>query len=89
MFIGCLLRMSDSVSATLELDASQLVCPMPLLKTRQAMRQLSPGDVLHVQATDRGALRDIPAWVGQAGHSLVHHKEENGVLHFWIRCEEH
>lgn len=81
--------MSDSVSATLELDACQLVCPMPLLKTRQAMRQVPAGGVLHVTATDRGALRDIPAWVGQAGHTLVHHNEENGVLHFWIRCEEH
>lgn len=80
--------MSEYLAAHLELDVCQFVCPMPLLKTRQAMRQLHPGQVVHVVATDPGAWRDIPAWVGQAGHTLVHHTQEKGVLHFWIRCEE-
>lgn len=70
---------------TAELDARHLACPMPLLKTRQMLRRLSPGDVLHVMATDSGTRRDIPAYLGQAGHILVHQHDEDGVLHFWIR----
>ena len=77
--------MSNIPLATQELDARLLKCPMPLLKTRQSMRQLSPGEVLHVVASDPGARRDIPAWVGQSGHQLVQQLERDGELHFWIR----
>ncbi|MDF1780266.1 MAG: sulfurtransferase TusA family protein [Alcanivoracaceae bacterium] len=79
---------SATLDANLELDVRQLACPMPLLKARQAMRQLADGELLHVIASDPGARRDIPAWVGQSGHELVHQGEEQGVLHFWIRCRE-
>lgn len=79
---------STTLNVHLELDARQLACPMPLLKARQAMRELSVGELLHVMASDSGARRDIPAWVGQSAHELVHQEEEHGVLHFWIRCHE-
>lgn len=71
--------------ADAELDAASLRCPMPLLKTRQAIRQLSAGNILHVWATDVGARRDIPAWLRQSPHELVHFSEVQGELHFWIR----
>jgi len=77
--------MSDPVIADAELDARALSCPMPLLKTRQALRAVAPGQVLHVQASDPGALRDIPAWLRQSGHELVQQQQDAGVLHFWIR----
>lgn len=78
--------MSHTLSADAELDARTLACPMPLLKTRQALRLLSSGQVLYVQVSDPGALRDIPAWVRQAGHELVQQQQHEGVVHFWIRC---
>ena len=77
--------MPEFFIADSELDARTLSCPMPLLKTRQALRGVSVGQVLHVQACDPGALRDIPAWVRQAGHELVQQRQDEGVLHFWIR----
>ena len=43
------------------LDASGLACPMPVVRTRQAIDQLEPGQVLEVISTDRGSLQDIPA----------------------------
>lgn len=77
--------MSEVPRADQELDTLALRCPMPLLKTRQAVRQLSSGRILHVRASDPGARRDIPAWIRQSDHELVHFAEPDGELHFWIR----
>ncbi len=80
--------MNQTLIASVEVDAQNLVCPMPLLKARQAMNHLPENGLLHVTASDPGALRDIPAWLRQAGHQLVHQSEEDGVLHFWIRRQQ-
>lgn len=81
--------MSPNFVVALEIDARGLACPMPLLKARQAIRQLDANDILHLTASDPGALRDIPSWLRQAGHELVQQDEEQGVFNFWIRrCAE-
>lgn len=67
------------------LDARGLRCPMPLLRTRQALRHLSPGQTLLVRATDAGARRDIPAYLRQSGHELVRTGEVDDELWFLIR----
>lgn len=72
-----------------ELDATGLRCPLPLLKTRQALRTLSPGQLLRVRATDAGARRDIPAYLRQSGHELVRVTEQDGELQFIICVAEH
>ncbi len=77
--------MPDSVAADAELDVRAMSCPMPLLKTRQALRAVATGQILHVLASDPGALRDIPAWLRQSGHQLVQQQQVAGVIHFWIR----
>lgn len=74
--------------ADLTLDATALRCPLPLLKTRQALRQLAPGALLLVRATDVGARRDIPAYLRQSGHKLVRASEIDGELHFLIRVAD-
>ena len=53
------------------LDASGLACPMPVVRTRQAIDQLESGQVLEVISTDRGSLQDIPAWAGSTGNRLI------------------
>lgn len=53
------------------LDARHLLCPMPVIRTQQAVAGLSPGDTLEVLATDPGALHDIPAWCRVHGHHIV------------------
>lgn len=63
---------------TRTLDASGLACPMPIVKTRQAMDQLEAGDVLEVISTDRGSCTDIPAWTDSSGHVLKEQREEEG-----------
>jgi TusA-related sulfurtransferase len=53
------------------LDCKQLSCPMPIVKISQAMKNMSTGDTLEVEATDLAFQADLKAWVQQMGHELV------------------
>lgn len=69
----------------LVLDARGLLCPMPIVKTAKAMKELEPGQVLKVMATDRGAITDVPAWAETTGNELLESHEEDGFLVFHLR----
>ena len=69
----------------LVLDARGLLCPMPIVKTAKAMKELEPGQVLKVMATDRGSIADIPAWAETTGNELLDWHEEDGFLVFHLR----
>lgn len=63
------------------LDTSGLACPMPLVKARQEINQLSTGQVLKVISTDRGSVKDFQGWVKSAKNiELIKQetKEQNG-----------
>lgn len=69
------------------LDASGLQCPMPLLKTKLALRDLSPGQVLEVIATDAGSLVDIPRYLEKSPHTLLSQSEADADRYiFLISC---
>lgn len=71
------------------LDARGLLCPMPIVKAAKQMRQLEPGQVLKIMATDRGAAADIPAWAVDTGNELLEsHEEPDGCLVFLVRKGE-
>ncbi|MED1412262.1 MULTISPECIES: sulfurtransferase TusA family protein [Bacillus] len=67
------------------LDVKGLACPMPIVKTKKAMETLQSGEVLEVHLTDKGAIKDIPAWSKTGGHEVLKHTEEEGELKFWIK----
>ncbi|MCU5228481.1 sulfurtransferase TusA family protein [Bacillus paranthracis] len=67
------------------LDVKGLACPMPIVKTKKAMEALQSGEVLEVHTTDKGAIKDIPAWSQTGGHEVLKHTEEKGELKFWIK----
>ena len=75
---------SVKLHADSELDVRSLRCPMPLLKTRQSLRQLARGKVLLVRASDAGSWRDIPAYLGQSAHKLVQRQQLDNEYCFWI-----
>lgn len=58
------------------LDTRGLLCPMPVIKTQNAIRTLAAGDILTVLATDPGVLHDIPAWCRINGHQVLDHTQE-------------
>ena len=53
------------------LDTRGLICPMPVIRTQEHIKQLAAGDELEVVATDPGALHDIPAWCRVHGHQVL------------------
>jgi len=54
-----------------ELDASGLNCPMPILRTKKALKDLQAGEVLRVIATDPGTVKDFEAFAKQTGNELL------------------
>ena len=62
------------------LDAGNMLCPMPVIKTQNKINELANGDVLTVTCTDPGALSDIPAWCRINGHSVVNTAEINEIV---------
>ncbi len=70
------------------LDAKGLACPMPIVRTKKAIDEIEPGQILEVHATDKGSKSDIAAWVSSGAHELVKDAEEDGVFKFWIKKGE-
>ena len=54
-----------------ELDTRGLNCPLPILKAKKALAEMSAGHVLKVLATDPGSVRDFQAFARQTGNELV------------------
>ena len=63
----------------IELDATGLDCPMPLLKAKRAINQMASGETLKVLATDSGSVRDFAVFCRQSGHELLSSDELDGV----------
>lgn len=61
-----------------ELDARNMLCPMPVIKTQDRVAQLQVGDTLEVHCTDPGALNDIPAWCRINGHIVKDSRDDDG-----------
>ena len=59
------------MDAQKELDTRGLNCPLPILKAKKALADMSSGDVLRVVATDPGSVRDFQAFARQTGNELV------------------
>lgn len=77
--------MMNSVKADMVLDAKGLACPMPIVKTKKAMTNLEAGQVLEVQATDKGSKADIQAWAKSSGHQYLGTLEDGDVLNHYLR----
>lgn len=71
-----------NIKSDVQLDCKGLSCPMPIVRTKKAMDELKPGQILEIHATDSGLVRDIPAWAENAGHQLVKQNEADGVCPF-------
>ena len=76
--------MSD-FNAKTTLDTSGLSCPLPVVKTKKALKDLQVGDVLEMIATDPGSIPDMEAWARQTGHELLDSKDEGSKFRFFIK----
>jgi tRNA 2-thiouridine synthesizing protein A len=75
--------------ATLEIsahvDARGLSCPLPIVKTAQAIKTIAAGSLLEVLATDAGSVKDFAAWSRSTGNELVEQSVDGGVYRFVLR----
>lgn len=73
------------LKANQTLDCKGLACPMPIVRTKKAMDQLQAGQVIEVQATDRGSLADMEGWAKNTGHQYLGTIQEGNVLKHYLR----
>ncbi|MFQ5629620.1 MAG: sulfurtransferase TusA family protein [bacterium] len=74
------------ITADKSLDCTGLLCPMPVVKTKKAIREIEIGQVLEMISTDPGSIPDMEAWAKQTQHELLHaEKQEGGKFRFLIK----
>ena len=68
-----------------KIDCLGLFCPMPILKTREAMKGLHPGQVLEMTSDDPASEADMRSWSAKTGHKLLEVDRNGAVYRFLIR----
>lgn len=74
-----------TLKANFTVDAKGLACPMPIVRTKKAINNINPGEVLEVLATDKGSKADIQAWSKSSGNQYLGTIEKGDVLMHYIR----
>ena len=67
------------------LDAKGLNCPLPILRAKKSISELSSGQVLKIVATDPGSVKDFEAFCKQTGNTLMSSAEAGGAFEFMIK----
>jgi len=68
-----------------ELDARGLNCPLPILRAKKALNDMTSGQVLHIIATDPGAVKDFQAFAKQTGNDLLAHEAKDKEFEFYLK----
>lgn len=68
-----------------ELNARGLSCPLPIVKTKKALADMAPNQVLKVISTDTGSVKDMAAFAEQTGNALLAQEEANGEFVFYMQ----
>lgn len=68
-----------------EIDATGLLCPLPVLKLRKGMRHLAPGDKVRLICDDPAAAIDVPHFCAEAGHELISVEEAGPRATYLLR----
>lgn len=74
-----------SLVADRKLDCLGLFCPMPILKTRDAMKQMRVGQVLEMTSDDPASEADMTSWTARMGHELLEIERHGAVFRFVVR----
>jgi len=68
-----------------ELDARHLSCPLPILRAKKSLAQMTSGQVLRIVATDPGSPKDFETFCRQTGNELLSSAEAGGEFVFYLR----
>ena len=72
-------------AADVTLDCLGLFCPMPVLKTRDAMKQMTAGQVLEMTSDDPASEADMRSWAARTGQELLEIERDGAVYRFLLR----
>lgn len=79
-------RIPDSaMNIDVELDARKLACPLPILRAKKSLSEMTSGQVIRITATDKGAPNDFAEFCRQTGNELLSSIEQKGEFIFQIR----
>ena len=67
------------------LDCFGLMCPMPIIKTAQAVKKMKIGQVLEVVATDKGIKQDMPAWCKTTGNECLAIEDSGEEIKVYVK----
>jgi len=67
------------------LDATGLLCPLPVLRAQKALREMASGDIIDVLATDTASVNEFPAFCRQTGHELLESEQTGEQFRFRLR----
>lgn len=70
----------------IELDARRLLCPMPVIRLQNLVKQVTNKSLIHVICTDPGTLHDIPTWCRLYGHTVLSIEEKEDEIHFLVEA---
>ena len=73
------------MQANKELDARGLNCPLPILRAKKALNEITTGQILKVISTDPGAVKDFQAFAKQTGNELLESSESAGEYSFMLK----
>ena len=68
-----------------QIDCTGLFCPMPIVKTRDAVREMTVGQVLEMLSDDPASDADMKSWARRTGHDLVAVSKDGSVYRFLVR----
>lgn len=74
-----------SMEANRELDTRGLNCPLPILKAKKALADMTSGQTLKIVATDPGSVRDFQAFARQTGNELMEQQTAGNEYIHWLR----
>jgi tRNA 2-thiouridine synthesizing protein A len=77
--------MVEEIKVDLDLDLRGLLCPLPMVKVSQNIKNIPVGGVLRAVATDPGSLADIPSWARSTGNELLKTEKDGKDLIFFVK----
>lgn len=79
-------RIADRVMKfDVELDARQLACPLPILRAKKSLSQMTSGQIIRIVATDKGSPKDFEMFCRQTDNELLSSKADGGEFIFYLR----
>jgi tRNA 2-thiouridine synthesizing protein A len=77
--------MAEEYKVDLELDLKGLLCPLPMVRVSQNIKNVPVGGIIRAVATDVGALADIPSWAKSTGNEVLKTDREDKEITFYIK----